>query len=297
MRLKLNQTYSQRDARWSNVLLGFNTAKPYTIGNFGCLITTLANYFSALGYEETPLSLNDKLKNCNGFTEGSGLLNWQKIFSIYPTIDYDYEFSTTEVLTDTQIKKMVSLVKEGHFLICEVDSNPALVGEQMHFVGVFGYTDELICFDPWTGKEVPLSVYGDPKKAVYSYRCYSKTLDILADEGEVVTGGSESGYSNDSKDDVIAGLKTQVTDLVGQIKVLNKRVEDRDITITTINDAYKKEVSNWTITEQGYKDAVELLGTQLDEEKSYNNKIKQGDAWSLIFLGIGKLFKKGGESK
>ena len=297
MRLKLGNLYSQRDARWNNVLLGYNTSKPYTIGNYGCLLTTLANYFSALGYEETPLSLNDKLKNCNGFTEGSGLLNWSKIFSIYPTLDYEFEFSSSDPLTDTEVKKMVSLVKAGYFLICEVDSNPSMAGEQMHFVGVFGYTDELVCFDPWTGKEVPLSVYGDIKKSVYSYRCYTKTLDILADAGEVLPDNSLGCQDCIAKDKVIAGLKSQVDGLSGQLNDLTEKVKNRDITITSMNDAYKEELKDWGVTEQGYKDALKLISEQLEQEKSYNDDIKQADGWKIIFLGIGKLFKKGGDSK
>ncbi len=51
---------SQNDPAWKSKRLGFDNSN--TIGKWGCLLTCLAMVADRYGYDETPLSLNDKLK-------------------------------------------------------------------------------------------------------------------------------------------------------------------------------------------------------------------------------------------
>lgn len=51
---------SQNDPGWKSKRLGFDNSN--TIGKWGCLLTCLAMVADRHGYNETPLSLNDKLK-------------------------------------------------------------------------------------------------------------------------------------------------------------------------------------------------------------------------------------------
>jgi Peptidase_C39 like family len=51
---------SQNDPAWKFKRLGFDNSN--TIGKWGCLLTCLAMVANRYGYDETPLSLNDKLK-------------------------------------------------------------------------------------------------------------------------------------------------------------------------------------------------------------------------------------------
>ena len=83
--LKLKTKYGQRDTQWSDNILGFNPkGSKYTIGNYGCLITCLTNYVNSTGHNnETPRTMNEKLKSVNGFVHGSGLLIWNKLLNLF----------------------------------------------------------------------------------------------------------------------------------------------------------------------------------------------------------------------
>jgi hypothetical protein len=79
--------YRQKDIRWANYRLGFST---YTIGGFGCTITSLCNLLSSLGVTVTPPQLNDRLKAVNGFapdkTGMKCLVIWSKVVELFPQL-------------------------------------------------------------------------------------------------------------------------------------------------------------------------------------------------------------------
>lgn len=59
------QPLSQTDPRWKDKLLGTdNTA---TIGKYGCLLTCMTVIANGYGFQETPDSLNNKMKSVGGF--------------------------------------------------------------------------------------------------------------------------------------------------------------------------------------------------------------------------------------
>ena len=59
------QPLSQTDPRWKDTLLGNdNTA---TIGRYGCLLTCMTMVGNGFGFQETPDSLNSKMKSVGGF--------------------------------------------------------------------------------------------------------------------------------------------------------------------------------------------------------------------------------------
>jgi len=176
-KLKVLKSYSQRDSRWGNILLGYNTNLPYTIGNFGCLITCLANYVG-----KTPTEINNTLKANNGFVSG-GLFVWGKSTTIGLTQTYVSPFYSDAVST-YGLNKMRELIDNGYPLLTEVDFYPSTVNEDMHFVLVIGYDDNDIFYaiDPWTGTEVNLTIYGGVKRAVYQFRAYNKKLDFINSE-------------------------------------------------------------------------------------------------------------------
>lgn len=59
------QPLSQTDPRWKNELLGTdNTA---TIGRYGCLLTCMSMVANGFGFQETPDTLNNKMKSVGGF--------------------------------------------------------------------------------------------------------------------------------------------------------------------------------------------------------------------------------------
>src|SRR4030042_950627 len=187
-KLQLQEYYSQRDSRWSGKMLGFNPAGTvYTIGNYGCLLTAICTYLCAVGHKETPDTLNDKLKALGpdvGYAKGSGLITFNSIKLIYPDIVMDYVSSKwTGPVPSTGIQKMRELIDAGEALVTEVDFFPSTPMEDMHWVLVYGYTDngDFNIMDPWTGTKTLMSIYGTPEKVIFCYRTYGKTLSAEGD--------------------------------------------------------------------------------------------------------------------
>lgn len=172
MKLKLPVIYGQRDSRWSSILLGYNTNQPYTIGNYGCLITCLGCIVN-----KTPSETNEILKANNGFVSG-GLFVFSKCTSLGLTQIYKSPYYSDPV-TNQGIAKMKELLDNGSALLTHVDFNPADTDDDMHWVLVYGYeenTENFYAMDPWTGTLITLDVYGGTRRAVYEFVGYTPTL-------------------------------------------------------------------------------------------------------------------------
>lgn len=173
--------YSQRDPRWASVLLGYNTSSEYTLGMYGCLLTCYAMYLKALGKDETPKTVNDKLKANNGFVSG-GLLVWSAIPKTFGLTEYYVSPKYTGPVTTFGVNRLKELLDDKHPLICEIDFNPATEANEQHFVLVTGYEGDTVYInDPWTGTAISLDVYGGAKRAIVHFRAYDRRI-----EGSVV---------------------------------------------------------------------------------------------------------------
>ncbi len=78
---------SQRDPRWKNEKLGFDDT--ITIGTDGCTLTCLTMLVNGYGFNETPSSMNQKLKAMgegNGFL--GGLIVWTGLPRAFPNISF-----------------------------------------------------------------------------------------------------------------------------------------------------------------------------------------------------------------
>jgi hypothetical protein len=60
------QNYYQNDPKWKDKPLGFSDQK---IGSWGCLMTSITMMLNGMGYNETPETVNDKMKAAGGFQE------------------------------------------------------------------------------------------------------------------------------------------------------------------------------------------------------------------------------------
>jgi hypothetical protein len=72
--------FIQQDEQWKD----FEIIKGVTIGEFGCLVTSLTNILNMLGMDFTPLTLVQKIQENNGF-DSNGNLSWvvaNKIFGL-----------------------------------------------------------------------------------------------------------------------------------------------------------------------------------------------------------------------
>lgn len=110
--------FSQRDPRWSNQLLGYNPeGSGYTIGAYGCLISSLSMLVATVTADDTwtPARMNTYLKSFDGFDPAGGLLRWYKVPALFPYLEY---VATTTVKTelDDWVKT------DAHYAICKVNA-------------------------------------------------------------------------------------------------------------------------------------------------------------------------------
>lgn len=225
-KLQLKETFSQRDPRWSGIMLGNNTQLPYTIGNYGCLLTVLTIYLCALGRYETPVTLQDKLRSVGGFTPNSGEFIWNSLVKVYGDIAISYQSPRyTSAVPDNEIENIKRLIDAGGYVITEIDFNPSTVSEEPHYVGIYGYSDtDFYIIDPWTGSTTVLSIYGDIKRVVYRFTVYSKPLQ---DDIPVVQAPSIDW----SPLTAVNGALTTPQAAADFIKNLHLQIEKRDTAI------------------------------------------------------------------
>ena len=75
---------SQQDPQWKNEALGFATDPKETIGYVGCALTSVSMLLSGYGFAETPGTLNQKMKDRQGFV-GSGI-RWDVVSQVHSQV-------------------------------------------------------------------------------------------------------------------------------------------------------------------------------------------------------------------
>ena len=135
---------SQQDPKWKSDLLGFGDPGD-TIGYLGCALTSVAMLLSGHGYTETPKTLNQKLRNVQGFV--SAAIRWNSVSQIYPNVTVKSNISCAT--TPAPLELIDAAIVRGQPAIAQVDSSPA-DGIQTHWVVVYEKTgDDYLMLDPW----------------------------------------------------------------------------------------------------------------------------------------------------
>ncbi len=136
--------YSQQDPQWKNDILGFGDSGD-TIGYIGCALTSVAMLLSGHGYTETPKTLNQKLKNVDGFV-GAGI-RWGAVSQIYPAVALKAFIPCST--SDAPLAQINAELAAGQPAIVQVDySNDP--GIQTHWVMVYAQQgDDYLMLDPW----------------------------------------------------------------------------------------------------------------------------------------------------
>jgi hypothetical protein len=238
-KLNVVSPISQRNSIWSKILLGYNSSI-FTIGSHGCLITSICHYLQSLGYDVNPQELNKKLKDNNGYLPGGGLLIFEALNKIFPEISLSFT-SKRYVGIDTPdsfFNDMRRSLDAGHYLLCEVDFSPTQVGEQMHWVGVYGYTDDkdFLIMNPWTGEFEKLSVYGELKLCTYSFRYYSETLKNASQTEDACLNVKDE---LDTLKNTVEGIyKPKITHLEGEIL----RLQNKEFTLSESTNLWLSSV-------------------------------------------------------
>lgn len=116
----------QNDEQWKSTPLG-NSSE--TIGSWGCLLTSVSMMLNGIGYNETPVTVNDKMKAAGGFQEALF------IPSVLPYVWANCVYKGTQPCetTPAPIADIDAAVAAGKPVILQVDWNKQ-VGLQTHFV-------------------------------------------------------------------------------------------------------------------------------------------------------------------
>ena len=116
----------QNDDAWKKTPLG-NSSE--TIGGWGCLLTSVTMMLNGIGYDETPVTVNQKMKNAGGF---------QGAFFIPSVLPYVWgNCAFREVMPceswPAPLSQIDDAVAQGKPVILQVDWNKQ-AGIQTHFV-------------------------------------------------------------------------------------------------------------------------------------------------------------------
>jgi hypothetical protein len=301
MKISLAVLYSQFDSRWANTLLGFNTDPKFNIYNYGCLVSCLAMLCQYFGKEETPATLNDKLKGVNGFVTGGNYV-WGSITKIYKDIT-EVVTETPLPLTDAQINTIKQNIDEGYPVMCQIDYNPQTVKSDMHFVLIVGYNpaeeNDFTIADPLGGAEVSLKKYlgwlkPSARKSIDRFICYkgpkpkitADMIPILKEHFTVFVHNDQQWHKLiaylelgtdpnitpfEDVQRVIAGYKSNKTDLENR---LNGKEEDLQKALTEIKNLEDK-VANTIIDCQTQVDLKNAECKALAQNAANVNKLKE----------------------
>ena len=137
---------SQRDSRWMNEKLGFDDT--VTIGTDGSTLTCLTMLVNGYGFNETPSSMNRKLKDMgSGIGFLGSLIVWPGLTRAFPKII----FSRIIVCRDgpAPLDEINTSLAANQPLVIEMDQSPS-PGLQNHWVVVYARQGEdYLMLDPW----------------------------------------------------------------------------------------------------------------------------------------------------
>ena len=121
----------QNDPRWKDVKLGFQNKE--TIGTWGCLMTSMTMVANGFGFDETPKSINTKMKQAGGFQ--GGLI----IPGVLPTVCPGIVFKGYQPCENNPapLGQIDAALAAGMPVIAQVDWSPK-AGVQTHWVVIYG---------------------------------------------------------------------------------------------------------------------------------------------------------------
>jgi hypothetical protein len=139
---------SQRDPRWKDVPLGFPD-EGQTLGEFGCTLTCLTMMANGFGFQETPATLNDKLRALGpgqGFIET--LVVWQGVQQALNGLSLSRLVECRSVAAP--MAEIDAWLDAGKPVIVELDMSPS-PGLQNHWVLIYArHGGDYLIHDPWT---------------------------------------------------------------------------------------------------------------------------------------------------
>jgi len=125
-------------------------------------LAAICRYF---GFEETPVTINDKLKDLGtskGYLPGTGNYVYGGITNIHKQIK-ERVTKTPMPLTDTQLSEIRATLDDEKPVMVQLDYNPRTAGLDSHFVTLVDYNpgdeNDFTIFDPNDGRLKSLKAY------------------------------------------------------------------------------------------------------------------------------------------
>jgi hypothetical protein len=150
----------QNDERWATTTLGYG---PQTIRDWGCLATALTMVVNGCGYNETPVTVSQKMVAIGAF-QGSAI-NAFRIGEAFPGVAIANLVNCERApapMTDIDAE-----LNAGKPVVVCVDQSPS-AGIQDHWVLLYGkQDDEYLMFDPW---KYPEDALGQPNYLTRRYK-------------------------------------------------------------------------------------------------------------------------------
>lgn len=149
------KVFSQRDRKWANDKMG---ESGLTLHNYGCTVTSLASLLCALGYDETPKTVNRKLSAHGGYYKKTALILWSAVSRIWTKLKFvkrAYNYNNLEVIWYVYGKRIPVLV----------EVNGAKIGAARHWVLFVG---DKKMIDPWYGRISVTNYYPTTGYTLYS---------------------------------------------------------------------------------------------------------------------------------
>jgi hypothetical protein len=134
---------SQSDPRWKDVKLGFDDK--LTIGKYGCLLTSMTMVANGFGSNETPESLNNRMKSVTGY------MGPLIIPALLPKVAPGMKFVKRIPCSNppAPMYEIDASLAAGMPIIIKVDYSPE-PGIQDHWVVLYGKEgDDYLIQDPW----------------------------------------------------------------------------------------------------------------------------------------------------
>ena len=136
------QNLYQNDEKWKNTKLG-NSSE--TIGGWGCLLTSVTMVLNGIGYNETPETVNQKMKSAGGF-QGAFFIP-----SVLPYVWPNCAYRDMQPCENSPapISQIDAALAAGKPVILQVDWNKQ-VGIQTHFVLIKEKKgNDYVIYDPY----------------------------------------------------------------------------------------------------------------------------------------------------
>lgn len=257
----------QRDSEWNLIRLGFGTG---TIGQYGCVLTSIAMGLRIKGWDFNPIDVNNRLKDVNGFTGSTkNLIVWTALNNAFKDI-IKYERSINYETIAAPIDQLKSLLEQGKIVLLKM-SAMNIGGKGDHFAlaqKVEG--DNVIIYDPWYREVAPIT-----KRYTRSW-ADTATEIITGFRVMDITTNSQQGNQDMNDDEMIilkkdfANMHNKSTQWDDTCKFFNLKPETTQA--STILDLYKKEKQAKEDTQRDLKQKIDDL-TELTEELKGCQKI------------------------